>query len=128
MATAAVTKGKTLESEIAESSPTRIRITLNSTNVKNLEKVCADLKKAANDKHLKVSGPVRLPTKVLKITTRKSPCGEGTNSWDRFEMRIHKRIIDLQSPTEIVKQLTSINIEAGVDITVIVLNEGKKDE
>ena len=55
----------------------RIRITLTSRNVKNLEKVCADLIKGAKDKRLKVKGPVRLPTKVLRITTRKSPCGEG---------------------------------------------------
>lgn len=99
----------------------RIRITLTSKNVKNLEKgrfsqrdswqsalgptaaeleptrrrppmhhlaaVCADLIKGAKDKQLKVKGPVRMPTKVLRITTRKSPCGEGTNTWDRFEMR-----------------------------------------
>lgn len=39
--------------------------------------VCADLVKGAKDKLLRVKGPVRMPTKVLKITTRKSPCGEG---------------------------------------------------
>lgn len=49
--------------------------------------VCEILLQGAHEKHLKVKGPVRLPTKVLKITTRKSPCGEGTNTWDRFEMR-----------------------------------------
>jgi ribosomal protein S10 len=49
--------------------------------------VCADLIKGAKDKQLKVKGPVRMPTKTLRITTRKSPCGEGTNTWDRFEMR-----------------------------------------
>ena len=53
--------------------------------------MCADLKRGAVEKRLKVSGPVRLPTKKLRITTRKSPCGEGTNTWDRFQMRIHKR-------------------------------------
>jgi hypothetical protein len=31
--------------------------------------------------------PISLPTKTLKITTRKSPCGEGTNTWDRFQVR-----------------------------------------
>ena len=36
-----------------------------------------------------------MPTKFLRITTRKSPCGEGTNSWEHLEMRIHKRVIDL---------------------------------
>ena len=39
--------------------------------------VCADLVKGAKDKSLTVKGPVRMPTKVLHITTRKSPCGEG---------------------------------------------------
>ncbi|CAN6705553.1 unnamed protein product [Malus baccata var. baccata] len=68
----------------------KIRITLSSKNVKNLEKVCTDLVRGAKDKRLRVKGPVRMPTKVLKITTRKSPCGEGmlqsemlfvVNSW-----------------------------------------------
>ena len=82
--------------------------------------VCADLIKGAKDKRLKVKGPVRLPTKTLRITTRKSPCGEGTNTWDRFEMRIHKRLIDLHSPSEIVKQITSISIEPGVEVEVTI--------
>merc|ERR1711862_887122 len=62
----------------AEEGPIhRIRITLTSRNVKSLEKVCADLK-GAKDKELKVKGPVRMPTKTLRITTRKTPCGEGS--------------------------------------------------
>merc|ERR1711934_608500 len=92
----------------------KIRIYLTSRNVKALEKVCADLIKGAKDKRLLCKGPVRMPTKTLRIMTRKSPCGEGTNTWDRFEMRIHKRVIDLHSPSETVKQITSINIEPGV--------------
>ena len=86
----------------------RIRITLSSRHVANLEKgasssaqaarssrhvhspvtahpvplpcaVCADLIKGAKEKRLRVKGPVRMPTKVLRITTRKSPCGEGAS-------------------------------------------------
>lgn len=98
----------------------RIRITLTSRNVKNLEKVCTDLKKVALDKKLHVKGPVRMPTKRLCITTRKAPSGEGTNTWDRFEMRIHKRLIDLHAPSEVVKQLTSIPIEPGVEVDVTI--------
>merc|ERR1719444_578074 len=96
----------------------RIRITLTSRNVVNLEKVCADIKHSAKSKNLKVSGPVRMPTRTLRLTTRKSPCGEGTNTWDRFEMRIHKRVIDLNSPSDVVKEITSISIEPGVDVEV----------
>ncbi|XP_071837512.1 small ribosomal subunit protein uS10-like [Apostichopus japonicus] len=103
-----------------ESQAHRIRITLTSRNVKSLEKVCADLKAGALAKNLKVKGPVRMPTKTLRITTRKTPCGEGSKTWDRFQMRIHKRIIDLQSPSEIVKQITSISIEPGVEVEVTI--------
>uniref|UniRef100_A0A7S2W8F4 Small ribosomal subunit protein uS10 domain-containing protein n=1 Tax=Rhizochromulina marina TaxID=1034831 RepID=A0A7S2W8F4_9STRA len=101
----------------------RIRITLTSLNVENLERVCSDLKRGALDKKLpKVSGPVRLPTKKLRVTTRKSPCGEGTNTWDRFEMRIHKRLIDLHAPSDVVKQITAISIAPGVDVEVTISN------
>ncbi|PRP86753.1 hypothetical protein PROFUN_02902 [Planoprotostelium fungivorum] len=103
-----------------EQSFHRIRITLSSRNVKSLEKVCADLIKGAKDQRLKVKGPVRIPTKVLVLTTRKSPCGEGTKTWDRYEMRIHKRVIDLHSPSEVVKQITSISIEPGVEVEVTI--------
>ena len=59
---------------------------------------------------------MRMPTKTLRITTRKTPCGEGSKTWDKFQLRIHKRVIDLHSPSEIVKQITSINIEPGVEV------------
>ncbi|XP_057576647.1 40S ribosomal protein S20-like [Hippopotamus amphibius kiboko] len=94
----------------------RIRITLTSRNGKSLEKVCADLIRGAKEKNLNV----RMPTKTLRITTRKTPCGEGSKTWDGFQMRIHKRLIDLHSPSEIVKQITSISIEPGVEVEVTI--------
>ncbi|KAB0345724.1 hypothetical protein FD754_022650 [Muntiacus muntjak] len=84
----------------------RIRITLTSRNVKSLEKVCADLIRGAKEKNLKVKGPVRMPTKTLRITTRKIPCGKGSKTWDRS--------------SEIVKQITSISIEPGVEVEVTI--------
>eukprot|EP01006_Ploeotia_vitrea_P007891 TRINITY_DN1845_c0_g1_i1.p1 TRINITY_DN1845_c0_g1~~TRINITY_DN1845_c0_g1_i1.p1 ORF type:complete len:121 (+),score=5.89 TRINITY_DN1845_c0_g1_i1:55-417(+) len=101
----------------------RIRITLTSTKVKAVERVCAELKAKAVSKHLRVSGPVRMPTKKLKLVIRKSPCGEGTNTWDRWQMRIHKRILDLYSPSNAVKDITSFAIEPGVDVEVTIADE-----
>ncbi|KAI9632513.1 putative ribosomal protein S20 [Dioszegia hungarica] len=98
----------------------KIRITLTSRNVKPLEKFCADLISRAKDRDLRVKGPVRLPTKVLKHTTRKTPCGEGSKTWDRYEMRIHKRLIDLNSSADVVKQITSISLEPGVEVEVTI--------
>ncbi|TVY84345.1 40S ribosomal protein S20 [Lachnellula suecica] len=97
----------------------KIRITLTSTKVASLEKVCQELIERAKSKDLRVKGPVRLPTRTLKVTTRKTPCGEGSKTWDTFEMRIHKRLIDLNAPTEVVKQII-INIEAGVEVEVTI--------
>merc|ERR1711964_277442 len=98
----------------------KIRITLSSRDVKAVENVSSELIRNAKAEQLKVRGPRRMPTKVLRITTRKSPCGNGTNTWDKFEMRIHKRVIDLHSPSDIVRQITSISIEPGVEVEVTI--------
>jgi small subunit ribosomal protein S20e len=66
----------------------KIRITLTSRKVTALEKVCSELIERAKSKDLRVKGPVRLPTKNLRISTRKTPCGEGSKTWDLFEMRL----------------------------------------
>ncbi len=82
--------------------------------------VSKDLITAAKDQRLKIKGPVRLPTKHLIVPVRKSPCGNGTATWDHYEMSVHKRVIDLQSPSEVVKQITSISIEPDVDVEVTI--------
>uniref|UniRef100_A0A8C3WB91 Small ribosomal subunit protein uS10 n=1 Tax=Catagonus wagneri TaxID=51154 RepID=A0A8C3WB91_9CETA len=79
-----------------------IRITLTRQNAKSWEKICADLIKGTKEKILKVKQAVRMPIKTPRITTRKTPHGEGSKTWDRFQMRIHKRLIDLHSPSEVV--------------------------
>eukprot|EP00892_Ulva_mutabilis_P002768 jgi/Ulvmu1/12492/UM009_0145.1 len=68
---------------LEESDNSKIRITLTAKSVAPLEKMCFDLINRAKEKGLNAKGPVRMPTKTLRITTRKSPCGEGTNTWDR---------------------------------------------
>merc|ERR1712151_310117 len=65
---------------------------------------------------LRVRGPRRMPTKVLKLTVRKSPCGNGTNTFDKYEMRIHKRVIDSNCTRSDLQQITKIEIGAGIII------------
>ncbi|DAA29817.1 small ribosomal subunit protein uS10-like [Bos taurus] len=97
----------------------QIRTTLTSRNLKFLEKACADLIRVAKEKSLKVKGWVWMPTKTLRVT-RKTPCDEGSKTWDHFEMRVLKQLIDLYSPSEIVKQITSIIIEPAVKVEVYI--------
>lgn len=113
---------KTTQAAEGEVAIHRIRITLTSRKVEAVEKVCSDLKNKALEKNLRVTGPVRMPTKILKLVVRKSPNGEGTNTFDRWQMRIHKRILDLYSPSDVVRQITNISIEPGVDVEVTIAN------
>ena len=64
--------------------------------VKEISKRIRDLQEA-NPIQIKASGPGRMPTKKLDITTRKSPCGNGTNTFDRFELYIHKRVFHIHT-------------------------------
>ena len=96
------------------------RLTLRSREIKSLESACGELVTRAKNQGYQTHGPVRIPTKILRITTRKSPCGEGSKTWDRFEMRIHKRVIDIHCPSSVVKEITNFRIDPGVDVNLIV--------
>ena len=99
--------------------PQKARISLVSTNAEKLEEVCQQIKMIAERTGVALSGPIPLPTKHLKVPCRKSPDGEGTETWDRWEMRIHKRLIEIENSTpqttEFLKKLT---LPASVDVEI----------
>src|SRR4030043_1958507 len=97
---------------------TKVRIKLNSTNIDMLNNICESIKDIAKKSGITISGPVPLPTKKLKITTRKSPCGNGTATFDRFEMRIHKRVIDLPSSDKVLHSVMKLAIPKSVNIKI----------
>ena len=59
-----------------------------------------------------------MPTKILKLMVRKAPNGEGTNTYDRFQMRIHKRVLELFCAQDVVRQIANISMEPGVNVEV----------
>jgi small subunit ribosomal protein S20e len=69
-------KGKD-KGEYEETENPTIRIILKSQEVKNLEYVSNNIIALAKEKQFSVKGPRFMPNKVLRITTRKSPCGNG---------------------------------------------------
>jgi len=101
----------------------RIRMTLKGRETKPLEFACTEIVRRSKQKGYEIKGPVRMPTKCLKLTVRKSPCGEGTNTWDRFEMRIHKRVIDIYCPSSVVKDITTFKIDPSVDVNLVVFKQ-----
>ena len=97
---------------------TKVRIKLNSTEIESLNAICESIKDIAKKSGIAISGPVPLPTKRLKITTRKSPCGNGTATFDRFEMRIHKRLIDLPANEKVLHSIMRLQIPKNVNIKI----------
>jgi len=94
----------------------KARIKLSSTSHEDLDAVCASIKEIAEKTGVDMAGPIPLPTKSLKITTRKSTDGEGSSSFDRWTMRIHKRIIDIESDERTMKHIMKIRIPENVQI------------
>lgn len=100
----------------------KARVKLSSTSVEKLDGVCGEIKVIAKKFGVAMHGPIPLPTKKLKITTMKTPCGDGTGhgnaTWDRLEMRIHKRVIDVSADERTLRQIMRVQIPDGVQISI----------
>jgi small subunit ribosomal protein S10 len=96
----------------------KVRIKLQSIDIDKLNEVIGNVKDIASGSGVPISGPIPLPTKRLKVTTRKSPCGDGTATFDRFEMRIHKRIVDLVANDSVLHKIMRISIPRTVKIKI----------
>ncbi|HDO21101.1 MAG: 30S ribosomal protein S10 [archaeon GB-1867-097] len=97
----------------------KARIRLSSTDYKKLDAVCEEIKRIAKTTGVRISGPIPLPTKRLVVSTMKTPCGEGTKTWDKFELRIHKRLIDLDADERTMRQIMRIRVPQDVKIEII---------
>jgi len=98
--------------------PQEARIKLTSTNLSTLEGVCSEIKGLGEKSGIKLKGPHPLPTKKMRDVTRKSPCGQGTNTYDKYELRIHRRVIDLGADDRAIRQLMRLKIPDDVYIEV----------
>ncbi len=96
----------------------KVRIKLQSTDINALNEICGNIKDIATQSGINISGPIPLPTKKLKITTRKSPCGNGTATFDRFEMRVHKRVIDLPANDRVLHSIMRISVPRSINIKI----------
>ncbi len=96
----------------------KARIKLTSIDYQKLEEVCGELKIIAEKTGVKMSGPIPLPTKRLRVPVRKTPCGEGTATWDRWELRIHKRLIDIDAEERVMRRIMRIRVPEEVFVSI----------
>lgn len=96
----------------------RIRIRLKGYDYRVIDQSASDIVDTAKRSGARVAGPVPLPTRIEKISVNRSPHVD-KKAMDQFEIRTHKRLIDIVEPTaQTVDELKKLNLPAGVDITI----------
>ena len=96
----------------------KLRIALKAYEAKSLDNSCRQIIEVVDTEQNKVVGPVPLPTKRRIYCVLRSP-HVNKDAREHFEIRTHKRIIDIYSPTyEVLQNLRTLDISAGVDVEV----------
>ena len=99
----------------------KARIKLVSTDIEKINQVTTSVQDIADRTGVEMRGPIPLPSKKLKVTTRKCPCGDGKASWDRYEMRVHKRLIDLATDERALRLVMRVPLPKGLNIEIEML-------
>lgn len=96
----------------------KIRIKLKGFDYRIIDQSTSDIVETAKRSGANVSGPIPMPTRIERVTVNRSPHVD-KKSMDQFELRTHKRVIDIYEPTaQTVDDLKKLNLPAGVDITI----------
>jgi len=96
----------------------KARIKLVGKNPKELDDVCTQIKAIASATGVELRGPIPLPTKRLKIVTRRTPCGDGSDTYEKWEMKIYKRIIDVAQDERTLRQIMRVRVPDTVHIEI----------
>ena len=105
---------------------TMARIRMWSTDVRAVESVASQIREIAKRLGVKVRGPIPLPTKRLEISTLRLPHGEGTKIFEHWELRIHKRLIDIELDDRVMKNIMRISVPSNVYIEIEIKSRGRR--
>jgi len=96
----------------------KIRIRLKAFDYKLLDNSVSEIVETARRTGAKVAGPIPLPTKINRYTVLRSPhCDK--KSREQFEIRTHKRLIDILEPTQnTIDSLMKLDLSAGIDVSI----------
>ena len=96
----------------------KIRVSLRAFDVALIDQSAKDIVQQVQKAGAKVSGPIPLPTRINKVTVLRSVF-VNKKSREQFEMRVHKRLMDILEPTQqTVDALGKLSLPAGVDVEI----------
>lgn len=100
-----------------------VDINLEGTNLEEIEKVCKDFYVYAKALVPEMKSVRRLQTKKGKITTRRSPCGEGTNTWSRYRISVHRRSFSAYLYPSVLEKFASFLKGSNVEISLVIKSD-----
>ena len=110
--------GNQLEPNLYTMNGQRIRIKLRGFDYRVIDQSASDIVDTAKRTGARVAGPIPMPTRIERYTVNRSPHVD-KKSMDQFELRTHKRLIDIIEPTvQTVDELKKFNLPAGVEINI----------
>ncbi|MFH0906115.1 MAG: 30S ribosomal protein S10 [archaeon] len=98
------------------------RIIVSGTDFTKLTDFCNNIIDVAEKSGVKHSGIIPLKTKKLVIATRRGPSGGGTETYEKFQMRIHKRIIDLKADDKALRRIMKVDVPTDVHMGIELKN------
>lgn len=108
----------TKKKAVEEQTESKLRIKLRAYDHKVIDKSARQIVETVLRYGVEVEGPIPLPTEIHKYTVNRSSFVH-KDSREQFEMRVHKRLIDIFSPDpKVIDALTSLTLPAGVDIEI----------
>ncbi|VVB65338.1 30S ribosomal protein S10 [Candidatus Gugararchaeum adminiculabundum] len=96
----------------------KARIKLVGLNPKELEGVCQQIIEIVNTTGVEKRGPIPLPTRKLRVPTRRTPCGDGSDTYEAWEMRVHKRVIEVAGDERTLRQIMRVKVPDTVHIEI----------
>lgn len=100
----------------------KARIRLSSTEPRLLDDICEQIKDIAGKLGINFSGPIPLPTRRLRVPVRRAPCGSGRETYETWQMRIHKRLIDIAVDDRALRLVMRIPIPKDVNVEMEIID------
>ncbi len=97
---------------------TKVRIKLSGEDPTALDGVVSQIKTLSEGLSMTFIGPVRLPRRKMEISCRRTPCGDGTDTYEHWEKRVYKRLCDVEGDEKNIKQILRIKVPTNVLVRI----------
>ena len=97
---------------------TKAKIILKGETPEDLGKVISQIKDLSRTLNMKVTGPVPMPRKRLRIDPRRTPCGDGSDTYEHWEKRISKRLVIVEGDEKMIRQILRVKVPDSVFVKI----------